>query len=916
MPSTQFLTMQVNGQELDLPFPYADMISISYVLSEPETFEQKQSAVSFDITVPATPNNDKVFNTFHNPEVEDMTTGQLFKQNMNALIAVNGSVVVLQGLALLSEAGYTELPEDYTLDMWGSNGDWVLLAQNITLWDCLPTDPHNFDVATVQASWAADGTDEALSYVYAPVRYRSPWGSNNSLTQPFPPINVTGTQASIYDLRPSLFIYWMLVRFFRLFGYTLNSQFMDTNYFRRLVMPWTWGDFYDITSDMLVQLGFKAAGVVCRFPSSTYDSEPIGYIYAGETGDPIQFFYDGFDPPTPLRVPNTYFNNPGGDRFYIASYNYVGGGAHTGRTYFRMNVDYPPNGYNNFGASNFQFLETGTGSGLYPGAFNYNFNPPPSLSAKITGTVTLEFSLSLCARISCTRDIHLWVFATVVSGHTVTETAIPILNLSMSAAGSVGSLSVPTQFTFSVPGVHVGDEVYLNLVYDTSGGGTILIYASEWINQGTFTGTPSGSFLDWIYQYSSMQMTGLSVDVGGEVNFQWYDAFRNYPILDFLGGLVDLFNLEIQTDPINKVVTIEPMFEGSLPTSGGESYQGYFNIRNLQDWTAKQDLSKRNVMQQFSDYNRQIDFTFKQDGSDGAQNIWAARYKGIYLNNNINSQVNNTNIENGIIAGVPGASRYMLPNRFQRGNTQKTNRFFSALMHYNETAWNSIGGVSPQLPCIFPENISDSSAGTVTQIFVPKIAWYKGQAQPQSEVGGWYYIGIPNDPTAGTDDYGNYLPTYGPSLAATFLLPQMFAVNYNSYGADDPVLTYCDQNNGGTVRKGLMRQFFLPRLALMRNGQLHLPWVHLNLRDITNWEHRECIIIGSSIYALIGIDNYKPLSDDSTQCKMWRVVPPEQTDLDNSYPSQSSILDAPALLSQFDLRYSPLLMYQTDIPQV
>ena len=101
----------------------------------------------------------------------------------------------------------------------------------------------------------------------------------------------------------------------------------------------------------------------------------------------------------------------------------------------------------------------------------------------------------------------------------------------------------------------------------------------------------------------------------------------------------------------------------------------------------------------------------------------------------------------------------------------------------------------------------------------------------------------------------------------------------------------------------------------MRNGQLFEPFLRLNLTDITNWEHRESLIINTAVYALINIDNFKPASDESTQCTMWKIAKQMQTDLDNLYPSTDS-LNYNAILSQYDLKYAQLLLFQTDIPQV
>jgi hypothetical protein len=113
-----------------------------------------------------------------------------------------------------------------------------------------------------------------------------------------------------------------------------------------------------------------------------------------------------------------------------------------------------------------------------------------------------------------------------------------------------------------------------------------------------------------------------------------------------------------------------------------------------------------------------------------------------------------------------------------------------------------------------------------------------------------------------------------------------------------------------------MKSFFLKRLATMRNGKMYKPWMRLQLGDVINWEHRNAIIINGDVYNLINIDNYKPLTDDSCECTFWKVTNPTQADVDNSFPSSSSILTSPTILAQYDLKYAQLLLFMTDMPEI
>ena len=978
MPYTHDLQINIDGQSLEIGQLADAGIRLSYGLEDPENFEQKQGSTALDLDVPATPNNSKIFNTFEHPNVEDMTGDDYYKNPRPCEIIVNG-ITILKGKSLLESATHSRLPGKYTFNCYGNTGDWVIDMKDLTLWDCLSTVPHDFTVANVEASWTNFDSDEDHDYVYAPVRYRQPFGINDD-------------SINIYALRPSISIYWLIIRAFRMFGYTINSQFLNTaNYFRRMVMPWVWGDFFDINSQLTDGISFKAVGAY-PVDATTGNNVPgagaltedafIGYgIWmalqpVATTGSLGGGTLSASTPQADTSFLHWDSSQIGSGDHYIMStagrtmpwtdgstFNSI----HNMQTNFRINYTQPPLGYDNFTLYSFD-ESTGT--------MKWTYAPPAGLSPLIGNGITANFALNFFAFLSAASGSHCDLFLEIKhfdSGSsllgTTTTQIIDATGAGQSGAngcfgggGIPGDLNIPLSnawlYNFSVPGINIGDFLEMRLKWNASGTAqSISIASSFYFNANpTVTGanpwqynpiTEQWANVDaniadpvWQYMQSSLTMTGLQVTVGGTVNFQWYDKFRSYKFLDLFRGLIDTYNLAPQTNPIDRIVTIEPTHDYVLPD--GTQMPGYFVPQRL-DWTDKQDFSKENVMQLYDDPERQFDFQFQLDGSDGGQNIYAARYKAIYLNNvqstNFNN-INNTNNDSGISAGIPGASRYMLPTRFQKGSRQMVNRFFSACMHYKHTKWANIiqlhaGGsppppLAPQLICIIPENVSDSSADSITQTFTPKIAYYSGQ-QARGGVGGWRWQGDPSG--RGTDANGVGIPTYndasdiisGQPLSGTssvvFELPYMFAVDYSGWVASvpgqlAPALTYCDQNVNGAIVKGLMSTYFLKRMATMRNGKMYKPWMCLNLGDVSNWEHRNTIIINGGLYNLIAIDGYDPLSDSSCQCTLWKVTNPEQVDLDNCFPSKSSILTAPVLLAQFDLKYAPLLLFMTDIPEI
>ena len=849
------LQIVIDGQTVEIGELGSTGLQLSYSLEDPEQFEQKQASMSLSNTLPATPNNARIFNSFHDPNVRDLSGDDRYSNPRPCEILVDG-VTILRGKSILQDAGYSRIPEHYNISCYGQNGDWSLDMKDITLWDCLSDSTHTFDVATVEASWSQYDLNETKDYVYAPVRYRQPFGNDDD-------------RVDIYHMRPSISIYWLLHRAFRTFGYSIKSKFLNTaNYFRRMVLPWTWGDFYDINGQIIEALKFKAVGKIAPFPAGVVDTSV--QLWTGIPTDPVNTKW------TITTVPPGYVTN------------FIGGGGNY-RNFF-MDETTPPAGFDNLNLYSWD-VTTDT--------MTWRYAPPPALSATIGSNITATFTFNLIAFGSKTNaaDLKLMVEVTKtpagVGVPTVNDYLLAELSILGTGFSTIGNLLTPTACSFTVPGINIGDRLDFRLKHDLGPNG-ITILSSGWVD------TDPGGTTHYELVRSSFTLDHLFVPIGGTVNFKFYDKFRSYMLLDLLRGLIDAFDLEVQTDPISKIVYIEPMNEYRMPD--GTPMDGYFS-KNRLDWTMKQDLSKVNTVSMYSDTERQFDFQFKQDGSDGGQNIYAARYKSIYLNNNIRSAINNTNSQNGIVAGVPGAARYMFPQRFKKGARQLVNRFFSATMHYKHAAWGNLYGVAPQLITIFPENINDSSASAVTQIFEPKLAFYKGMCDPEF-YGGWRWIGDKAAP-------------YGEAMAISFPLPFMFSVNYGFTGEADPVLTYSDQLINGNIAPGLVKNYYLRRLAIMRNGRQLKPWITLSLGEFTDWMHNNKIIINDALYHLIRIENYNPLSDESCQCILWKVESPEQRDLDSIYPSAESVEGSvPAgYLGQFDLRYEKLLLFGTDIPQ-
>lgn len=731
MPLSKYIKVSIDNQPLDLKSVEELPISISYKLEDPESFQSKKSAEAFNVEVPATVNNDQVSNTFHNPGIEDLTAGEVFRSHRRVVVEANG-YELLVGKAFLQSAKHSRLPISYKYNFYGNNADWMIDLKESTLFDFLKDISFTFSKANIIASWLFDGTNEALPYVFAPVRYGQPMGDPDPTSGIFDDRNMKPEY-----MRPAISKYWLLFWGFKSLGYRIQSDFFDTEYFRRQVMPWTWGNFLFSEGTRLETLKFLA--------KSTQTVSKINEDFTG--------FWD-------LLVSNDStlgaFDNNG-------VYNYDG-------VNFEMEWTYLP-------------------------AFDYG-----------TLEATFHAALFVQAVATANSDVELRIKWFKNGVHVSHGNDNGNGNLLM-------ELNAPT----------IGRRDFGGIVEDWF---SINVVPGDVISAKIFVHTfDSGTGIARIHtSVDAFELDYFRIPLGGTIDFENYTGFKKHKFLEFLSGIVDEFNLSIGTDPVNKVVYMEPTHPYSLEHDQSEKSGGYFNGEFL-DWTEKQDLSKISEMELFSESERELSFKYKDDQNDGSLK-------------KIQDRNQNT----------LALAKYVFPDRFKAGKKEVENRFFSSVMHYDVDQWKGLGSnpdLSPQMICMIPENISNTSRDEAQNTFVPKSAYYKGKITTV----GWVFDGIEQS------DF-----------------PFMFAVNYMPGGEEDPILSYCDEAiSGGTgsgavdvMGKGLLRRFYLQRLAIMRNGQYYHTHFRLKNIDVSNYLHREHIVCRGQIWELVEINDYKPLKEEST----------------------------------------------------
>lgn len=781
MPRDQFVQVIIDDEIIEVDIEQLP-ISISYLLEDSEAFMQKKGSESLDIVTPITNKNSRIANTLQAISTVDLTGVDIFDKPRKAVIRSQGYELIV-GKALLKKASHSLFPEKATWNIYGDNADWSIDLKDKTLQNFINQRSFALNYANVYQSWNFDGRDEVQDYLFAPVRYALPFGTSSEQWQGKDQV------LTLYDLRPAISCYWIIWRAFQSLGYNIVSTFMDTDYFRKLVLPWVWGNFQKLENTVYDQYKFAA-------------NTPETSRGTGQT----RLYHQSFEGFLNLIVSNDstdgFFDNGGTPGVYT------------------------------FDAT------TGTSKWKYP----------VSATSKII--VSLSTAVNMDWYVTASSYMRIFPYW-YVNGRLIKSNQLASVD-----APTIGKRNLVEEMTDTFETeVNPGDYVELRFYAQSHSSGLGVCVANQYI--------------------SEFKIDYFKFAINSQVELNKYNKFSNYKFIDFFRGLVDTFDLSFRTDTRRKLIFIEPTHPYSLTTDLSNKQNGFIAYDPV-DWTAKQDLSKVSEIQLFNEYEREWIFKFKDDTADGALKKMQDRYQSVI-----------------------GQSIYMLPERYVNDKKQVENRFFSPLMHMQAQQFGNITGITPQLPCMFPENISNTSASESENTFEPKLAWYKGNI---SGVGGWKFL----------DENGTVV-TYNS-------LPFMFAVNYQPGGESDPIISYADQkigndNSGYVIGAGLIKRFFLQRMAIYRHGRKYKTYFKLNNSDVIDSLFKKTIGVNGSQWVITEVNNYQPLNDQSAEVVLWRWHPLLQRDLDASFPSSNSIMNDNPATNNLDFKYIKHLILFSDLPK-
>lgn len=339
----------------------------------------------------------------------------------------------------------------------------------------------------------------------------------------------------------------------------------------------------------------------------------------------------------------------------------------------------------------------------------------------------------------------------------------------------------------------------------------------------------SGGVADYIYisiKPSFEFNLNYTIDLGALCAPSWNVA-------DILLGLVQAFNLRVDTDVERGRVRIEP---ADAYITGGVRKDGFYRRPNPIDVSNRVDLLKPASVLADNKKKRRTKFEWKADGAD----------------ENIKSLDKSANLPSGSARFTMSATRY------QDGTeTKEVNYFAKTLMYRASEIKNDLSSKIPVIPLLQPSELNKrDSAG----VLIPVLAI------PELEPRILYFAGRRN----GLDGRVNL--QLGPGLS-TYDFPAAWFVCYPDH--TQPSLSFAEeQSDLNETCAGLLSRFHLQdqyRRALGRTVEESIFW---NAAEIAALDFRRGVHLRGQHFLLKKIEAYRPGTDRATKTILEADAPP------------------------------------------
>ena len=832
-------------------------LSLTFAISDIRDINSRKGSFSKTFKIPATKNNNQLYKSVY---IINSTNENNISSKKPCRILIN-NLYSINGLLQLKSIGTSDKPLYYSCVFYGDNLGWATnlgekllkdLGADGDAWDNLKGTGTGLnlqiDSPSISSTWVQDNaiyknqnnTANDFPVVYPVVSYGDFNTSGDARTIQLldtakvylnqPASNKTGyvgtnnngfnygTPEPVVDWRPCLWVYDVFKEIFNQAGYTVVSNFIETEMFKKLL--------------------FSLPNFKYNNPDERYNNFSFqGRFNANRSANSARVFNNGGSPKT-----TSFTNSAEALVFDEVIYPYgtsAGSGGGTGGFNLPLNGG---SGYN-------------TGQDIwYAQEFGkYDINLENwSLNIKdISNGYTTSFGNNF--------DIIYKYVRVQVQKLTVGQTHwqdIGYMEGGVDLALPAGnSHTPPVDYTTMLEKFNTtiylnkGDQVRLHL--------KVLAYP----NKSSFTNTITATYQLFAQHNTNISARNGIYDIAIQPEYtqygQTYDLKnvinKDYKQIDFIKGISHAFNLQFTSDEISKTVYIEP-------------FDTFYNsLYEAIDWTDKLDIGKEATDKWLNtDIKRDIIFKYKTDSKDEKVRQRAMDYfKEIldeypyYETLSDEFERGTTTFENPFFAGTFNAK-------------DLDSSIGSADPPYLACLWKEKeeGGF------ISPNDFARPDKGFD---FLPRLLHWKNYtasgltfdtgkfASVQTWTGTNKSVAANSDLTIG----GNVLFNRYPQ-----------ATSVNRDDSTSPVLTYgnvyvrdftdnTDEYSAYQIGKGLYETYYKQMVEMYKyNPRVKEAYINLKIKDVVNLDFRKLIYIDGVYYRLNKIIDFMPNNNKTTKVEL------------------------------------------------
>ena len=292
--------------ELDVTDHSDFPLAMTFQISDIKDLTSTSGDYSKTFKIPATKNNNKLLKHTYTPNID---TDVNLTENKKCRILVNNLFSIKGLIKVTGVGGYGETPSYYDCVFFGSNLSWADDLSNKYMNDLdwgVNGQNLEYNKTSIMATWQDENCDSSTSpIVYPIVSYGNynPDGEPKTIQLLDTSYNATGWGSSSYygftnggtpfgtplpsaDWRPAVFVKDTLEKIFSEVGYTINSTFIETDMFKKLV--WLLPNFKYNNADEQ----YDENSVESNFTNGVSMSA-TGSGFAVITEDGIQLLFEG-----------------------------------------------------------------------------------------------------------------------------------------------------------------------------------------------------------------------------------------------------------------------------------------------------------------------------------------------------------------------------------------------------------------------------------------------------------------------------------------------------------------------------------------------------------------------------------------------------------------------------------------------